>query len=47
MTQSKASKTTLTIDRSTKEKFDRAKPYESLSADEFVEVLVERWEGRR
>jgi hypothetical protein len=31
----------------TKERFDDAKPYDSMSADEFVDVLLDRWEGRR
>lgn len=31
----------------TKERFDEAKPYDSMSADEFVDVLLDRWEGRR
>jgi hypothetical protein len=47
MAQADSPRTTITLDRSTKEKFDRAKPYETISADEFVEVLLERWEGRR
>lgn len=36
-----ATRTTITLEESTKEKFDRAKPYQSLSADEFVEQLIE------
>lgn len=47
MSQAESTRTTITLDKSTKARFDRAKPYESLSADEFVEVLLERWEGRR
>lgn len=47
MPESDCRRTTITLDQSTKEKFDRAKPYESLSADEFVDVLLDRWEGRR
>lgn len=31
----------------TKQRFDDAKPYSSISADEFVNVLLDRWEGRR
>ena len=31
----------------TKGRFDRLKPYESMSHDEFVNVLLDRWEGRR
>jgi hypothetical protein len=47
MADSERRRTTITLKRSTKEKFDRAKPYESLNADEFVGVLLDRWEGRR
>jgi len=47
MAESESCRTTITLNRSTKEKFDRAKPYESLSADEFVDVLLNRWEDRR
>lgn len=47
MAEADSRRTTITLDRSTKEKFDRAKPYKSLSADEFVDVLLDRWEGRR
>jgi hypothetical protein len=31
----------------TKQRFDRAKPYNSMSADEFVDVLLDHWEGKR
>ena len=41
------SRTTITLDRGTKEEFDAAKPYDSMSADEFVDVLLNQWEGRR
>jgi hypothetical protein len=37
-------KTTLSVNRETHEKFKRAKPYDSLSADEFVEELIEEYE---
>lgn len=47
MSQAEPTRTTITLDKNTKERFDQAKPYESLSADEFVGVLLERWEGRR
>jgi hypothetical protein len=38
---------TLGIRKDTKRRFEEAKPYESLSHDEFVDVLLDRWEGRR
>lgn len=31
----------------TRERFNKAKPYDSMSSDEFVEVLLDKWEGRR
>lgn len=40
-------RSTIGVHKDTKRRFDRAKPYESMSADEFVDVLLERWEGRR
>ena len=47
MAEAESRLTTIALDQSTKKKFDRAKPYESLSADEFVDVLLDRWEGSR
>jgi len=40
-------RTTLTVRRDTHERFQSAKPYDSITADEFVGVLLDRWEGRR
>lgn len=40
-------RTTISLDKSTKERLDEAKPYDSITADEFVDVLLDRWEGRR
>lgn len=37
--------TTIAVRRGTKERFDRAKPFDSMSANEFVDVLVDRWDG--
>lgn len=31
----------------TRQRFNTAKPYNSMSADEFLDVLLDRWEGRR
>lgn len=39
--------TTLWVSKETADRFKEAKPYSSMSADEFVDVLVDRWEGRR
>lgn len=47
MSQSETEATTVRVSRSVKERFDRAKPYNSMSANEFVDVLLDRWEGRR
>lgn len=37
----------LGVRRDTKRRFDQAKPYETMSPDEFVDVLLDRWEGKR
>lgn len=31
----------------TRERFNDAKPYDSISADEFIDLLLDRWEGRQ
>lgn len=47
MTNRTTERTTLTVrKRPTKDRFDEVKP-EGLSADEFVQVLISRWEGHR
>jgi hypothetical protein len=40
-------RSSLGVYEDTKRRFNRAKPYESLSADEFVNELLDKWEGRR
>jgi hypothetical protein len=40
-------RSTLGVRRDTKQRFDQVKPYDSMSADEFVDVLLDKWEGRR
>lgn len=40
-------RSTIGVYSDTKERFDGAKPYDSMSGDEFVEVLLDKWEGRR
>lgn len=45
MSQSAKDRTTLTVSRDTHQEFNRAKPYDSMSADEFVGVLLNEWEG--
>lgn len=45
MNQAVKERTTLTVSRKTHQRFDEAKPYDSLSADEFVDTLLDKWEG--
>lgn len=40
-------RSTIGVYADTKQRFDDAKPYDSMSGDEFVDVLLDRWEGRR
>jgi len=40
-------RSTLGVYSDTRQRFQKAKPYESLSDDEFVEALLDKWEGRR
>lgn len=40
-------RTTLGITAETRERFNEAKPYGSMSAEEFLEVLLDEWEGQR
>ena len=47
MVQANDSRTTITVGRRTLDRFHDAKPYETMNADEFVDVLLDRWEGRR
>lgn len=37
--------TTIALKRRTKQRFDRTKPYKSLSADEFVDELLDVYES--
>jgi hypothetical protein len=37
-------RTSVSIYRDTKERFDQAKPFDSMSADEFVEELLSHYE---
>lgn len=37
--------TTLALQADTKRRFDEVKPYESISADEFIHELIDTWEG--
>lgn len=39
--------TTVALKPSTKDRFDQAKPYESITADEFVNELLDLHEGER
>lgn len=39
--------TTIALKRRTKERLDSAKPYNSLSADEFVSELLDAYESNR
>lgn len=36
---------TLALRCDTKQRFDEVKPYESMSADEFIDELLDLWEG--
>lgn len=47
MSQTTTNGTTVRLSQPTKKRLDQAKPYNSMSADEFVDVLLDRWEGRR
>lgn len=47
MPQSQTDVTTVRVTKSVKDRFDDAKPYDSMSANEFVDVLLDRWEGHR
>jgi hypothetical protein len=38
--------TSLRVTGEVKQRFDTAKPYDSLSADEFIDTLLDRWEGQ-
>jgi len=40
-------RTTITVRRETLNRFKQAKPYESVSADEFVDELIDEWEGNK
>lgn len=41
------SRSSLGVYDETRRRFKDAKPYQSMSDDEFVRVLLDRWEGRR
>lgn len=47
MSSKQIPRTTLSVDKDTHLRFKREKPYESLSADEFLNHLLDRWEGKR
>jgi len=47
MSQSENHRSTLGVHTDTKRRFEDAKPYDSMSADEFVDVLLDKWEGKR
>lgn len=47
MQKGESEATTVRVTRPVKKRFDEAKPYDSMSADEFVDTLLDRWEGRR
>lgn len=38
-------RSTIGVYADTKERFDEAKPYSSMSGDEFVDVLLDKWEA--
>jgi hypothetical protein len=43
MNQSPRKRTTLTVSRETHAKFNQAKPYDSITADEFLTELLDNW----
>jgi NAD dependent epimerase/dehydratase family enzyme len=47
MSTTERQRSTIGVYGDTKERFDSAKPYDSMSGDEFVEVLLDKWEGKR
>ena len=47
MSQVENERTTITVRRDTHQRFQGAKPYKTISADEFVDVLLDHWEGKR
>lgn len=47
MSAQEKERSTLGVFGQTRRRFKDAKPYDSMSDDEFVRVLLDRWEGRR
>lgn len=47
MSAEEKERSSLGVTAENRRRFNQAKPYSSMSADEFIEVLLERWEGRR
>lgn len=47
MSAEEKQRSSLGVGRDTLRRFNQAKPYDSMSADEFVDVLLDKWEGRR
>lgn len=47
MSSKQKPRTTLSVHGETRERFNETKPYDSLAADEFVNVLLDHWEGKR
>lgn len=45
--ETEANRSSLGVYDDTRQRFNDAKPYASMSADEFLEVLLDAWEGRR
>jgi len=47
MSSKEENRTSVALYGDTKQRFDRVKPYESMSANEFVDELLDRWERQR
>lgn len=45
--ETEGNRSSLGVYDDTRRRFNRAKPYDSMSADEFLDVLLDRWEGVR
>lgn len=47
MTLDEPDRSSIGVYAETKQRFDRSKPYDSMSADEFVRALLDQWEDGR
>lgn len=47
MSAEEKERSSIAVTAENRRRFNQAKPYDSLSADEFLGVLLDKWEGRR